>query len=88
VEDPSPARFKGLIRTIASDIVLDDQLNQSDLTFSDLEKAEAAFLRTLSSIYHHRIDYPGFEFDRVPERSFRGSRSHQDPPATFKRWGR
>src|SRR5437867_3756247 len=88
LEDPSPARFKGLIRTIASDIVLDDQLNQSDLTFSDLEKAEAAFLRTLSSIYHHRIDYPGFEFDKVPERSFRGSRAHQDPPPTFKRWGR
>ncbi len=88
LEDPSPARFKGLIRTIVSDIVLDDQLNQSDLTFSDLEKAEEAFLRTLSSIYHHRIDYPGFDFDKVPERSFRGSRSHQDPPPAIKRWGR
>ncbi|OLC56487.1 MAG: hypothetical protein AUH92_00200 [Acidobacteria bacterium 13_1_40CM_4_69_4] len=88
LEDPSPARFKGLIRKIVSDIVLDDQLNESDLTFSGLEKAEAAFLRTLSSIYHHRIDYPGFDFEKVPERSFRGSRAHEDPPPTFKRWGR
>ncbi len=87
LEDPSPARFKGLIRKIVSDVVLDDQLDQSDLTFSDLERAEAAFLRTLSSIYHHRIDYPGFDFEKVQERPFRGSRSHEGPPPTFKRWG-
>jgi putative nucleotidyltransferase with HDIG domain len=88
LEDPSPARFKGLIRKIVSDVVLDDQLDESDLTFSDLERAEAAFLRTLSSIYHHRIDYPGFDFDRTPERSFHGSRTHDEPPQTIKRWGR
>jgi hypothetical protein len=88
LEDPSPARFKGLIRKIVSDVVLDDQLDQSDLTFSDLEKAETAFLRTLSSIYHHRIDYPGFDFEKIPERAFRGSRTHQEPPPTFKPWGR
>jgi putative nucleotidyltransferase with HDIG domain len=88
LEDPSPARFKGLIRKIASDVVLDDQLDECDLTFSDLEKAEAAFLRTLSSIYHHRIDYPGFDFEKTPERLFRGSRTHDDPPPAMKRWGR
>ena len=88
LEDPSPPRFKGLIRKIVSDVVLDDQLDESDLTFSDLERAEVAFLRTLSSIYHHRIDYPGFDFERTPERSFHGSRTHDDPPPTIKRWGR
>ena len=88
LEDPSPARFKGLIRKIVSDVVLDDQLDQSDLTFSDLERAESAFLRTLSSIYHHRIDYPGFDFEKTAERPFRGSRTHEEPPPTFKRWGR
>ena len=88
LDDPSPARFKGLIRTIVSDIVLDDQFDECDLTFSDLEKASAAFLRTLSSIYHHRIDYPGFDFERTPERSFRGSRSHGGAPPRAGRWGR
>jgi len=88
LEDPSPARFKGLIRKIISDVVLDDQFNECDLTFADLEKVSAAFLRTLSSIYHHRIDYPGFDFDKVPERTFRGSRTHEDVPPRFKGWGR
>ncbi len=86
--DPSPARFKGLIRKIVSDVVLDDQFDQCDLTFSDLEKVSAAFLRTLGSIYHHRIDYPGFDFDKVPERPFRGSSTHEDLPKHLKGWGR
>jgi cyclic-di-AMP phosphodiesterase PgpH len=84
LEDPSPARFKGLIRKIVSDVVLDDQFSESDLTFSELETVSAAFLRTLSSIYHHRIDYPGFDFDKVSERPFRGSRTHEDLPTDRK----
>ncbi len=88
LDDPSPARFKGMIRKITSDVVLDDQFDQCDLTFSDLEKVSAAFLRTLSSIYHHRIDYPGFDFDKTPERIFRGSRTHEDLPPHAGRWGR
>jgi hypothetical protein len=86
LEDPSPARFKGLIRKIASDVVLDGQFDECDLTFSDLEKASAAFLRTLSSIYHHRVDYPGFEFEKIQERPFRGSRTHENQPPRAKGW--
>ncbi|HXH28205.1 MAG TPA: HDIG domain-containing protein, partial [Candidatus Polarisedimenticolia bacterium] len=88
LDDPSPARFKGLIRKIVSDVVLDDQFDECDLTFSDLDRVSEAFLRTLGSIYHNRIDYPGFEFDRVTERPFRGSRTHEDLPPPAKRWGR
>lgn len=87
LDDPSPARFKGLIRRIVSDIVLDDQFSECDLTFSDLEKAKAAFLKTLCSIYHHRVDYPGFEFEKVSERPFRSSRTHEQSTRA-RRWGR
>ncbi len=88
LDDPSPARFKGLIRKIVSDVVLDDQFSECDLAFADLEKVSAAFLRTLSSIYHHRIDYPGFDFEKTPERPFGGSRTHEDRPPRLKGWGR
>jgi hypothetical protein len=88
LEDPSPARFKGMIRTIVSDVVLDDQFGECDLTFADLERASAAFLKTLTSIYHHRIDYPGFDFDKTPERPFRGSRTHAALPPRARKWGR
>jgi putative nucleotidyltransferase with HDIG domain len=88
LDDPSPARFKGLIRRIVSDIVLDDQFSDCDLTFSDLEKGKVAFLKTLCSIYHHRVDYPGFEFEKVTERSFRSSKTHLEQPTHKRRWGR
>jgi hypothetical protein len=88
LEDPSPSRFKGLIRRVASDVMLDNQLNESDMTFADLEKVCASFLHTLGSIYHHRIDYPGFDFEKVPERAFRASRTHDEPPDLSARWGR
>ncbi|MFQ5878117.1 MAG: HD family phosphohydrolase [Acidobacteriota bacterium] len=88
LDDPSPARFKGLIRRIVSDVVLDDQFDQCDLTFSELDKVQAAFMKTLSSIYHHRIDYPGFDFEKVSARSFQGSRTHEAPPARVREWGR
>jgi membrane-associated HD superfamily phosphohydrolase len=53
-----------MIKKIAGAIVLDGQLDECDLTFSDLERIEEAFLRTLVSMYHHRLDYPGFDFNK------------------------
>lgn len=65
LEDPTPNRLREVIHKIASTVVLDGQLDECDLTFADLERIEEAFLRTLTSMYHHRVDYPGFEFGRA-----------------------
>ncbi|HEX6852585.1 MAG TPA: HDIG domain-containing protein [Candidatus Polarisedimenticolaceae bacterium] len=64
LEDPTPNRLREVIHKIASSVVLDGQFDECDLTFADLERIEEAFLRTLTSMYHHRVDYPGFEFGR------------------------
>jgi putative nucleotidyltransferase with HDIG domain len=69
VEESSPARFKVVIRKIFNDIVLDGQLDECDLTFADLDKIGEAFLKRLLSIYHQRIDYPGFDFGGQAQRS-------------------
>jgi hypothetical protein len=65
LDDPTPGRMGELIRKVSRAIVLDGQLDECDLTFADLERIEQAFLRTLTSMYHHRVDYPGFEFGRA-----------------------
>lgn len=64
VGDPTPNRLREVIRKVANAIVLDGQLEECDLTFADLEKIEAALLRALTSMYHHRVEYPGFDFGR------------------------
>jgi putative nucleotidyltransferase with HDIG domain len=64
LSDPTPGRLGELIHKVSRSIVLDGQLDDCDLTFADLERIQESFLRTLTSMYHHRVDYPGFEFGR------------------------
>jgi hypothetical protein len=61
--DPTPAKLRGLIRTLFDDCLQDGQLDQTDLTLADLSAVSEAFLRVLSTIFHQRIDYPGFDFN-------------------------
>jgi putative nucleotidyltransferase with HDIG domain len=64
IEEPTPSRLKEMIHRIASRVVLDRQLDSCDLTFDELDKIELAFHRALVGMYHHRVDYPGFDFGR------------------------
>jgi putative nucleotidyltransferase with HDIG domain len=61
--DPTPAKIRALIRTIVEDCLADGQLDRTDLTLSDLKSASDAFGRILSTIFHQRVDYPGFDFN-------------------------
>ncbi len=67
LEEPSPARLKGVIRQIIDYIFLDGQLDECDLTLRDLEKISQGFLRVLMGMHHHRVDYPGFDFEKKVE---------------------
>ncbi len=69
LQDPTPSRLREVIHRLTSSVVLDGQLDECDLTFADLEKIEQAFSRSLVSMHHHRVDYPGFDFDRSPAES-------------------
>jgi putative nucleotidyltransferase with HDIG domain len=64
VDDPTPNRLREMIRKVTNAIVLDGQFEECDLTFADLDRLQEAFLRTLVSIYHHRVDYPGYDFGK------------------------
>ena len=69
--DPNPAKLRALIRTLVEDCLADGQLDQSDLTLGDLNKISEAFVRVLTTIFHKRIDYPGFDFNAEPRREVR-----------------
>jgi len=75
LEVPSPGKLQALIDKIFSNDLEDGQLDDCDLTFSELDKVASAFLWVLTSMYHHRIDYPGFDFNR--RQRTRESSSHQ-----------
>ncbi|NLN17549.1 MAG: HDIG domain-containing protein [Firmicutes bacterium] len=55
---PTPARVEQLVRRIIKERLNDGQLDESDLTFKDLDKVADAFVRVLSGIFHTRVEYP------------------------------
>ncbi len=61
--EPTTGKIRTLIRTILDDCLRDNQLEETDLTLSDLRRVTDAFERVLSTIFHQRIDYPGFDFN-------------------------
>lgn len=69
--DSTPAKLRGLIQTLFDDCLQDGQLDRTDLTLSDLRAVSEAFLRVLSTIFHRRVDYPGFDFNSGTRREKR-----------------
>ncbi len=64
--NPGRQQIRTLLQALIDDCLHDGQLDETDLTLSDLRKVEEAFLRVLTNIYHRRVDYPGFNFNRAP----------------------
>ena len=59
--DPIPARISALVERIVNRFFLDGQLDDCELTLKDLREIRSHFVYLLNSMFHRRIDYPGFE---------------------------
>ncbi len=58
LEDPTPESIRQLVCRIVQDKLSDGQLDESDLTFSELRKIEEVFIHNLTAIMHTRMSYP------------------------------
>jgi outer membrane biosynthesis protein TonB len=56
--DPTPEKIDALIHKLVRSKLNDGQLDESELTFSDLEKICSAFSTVLTGVFHERIEYP------------------------------
>jgi putative nucleotidyltransferase with HDIG domain len=56
--DPTPARIQGMVQKIINKAFSDGQLDECELTLKDLHEIAKSFNKTLSGIFHHRIEYP------------------------------
>ncbi|MBI2570219.1 MAG: HDIG domain-containing protein [Candidatus Schekmanbacteria bacterium] len=65
--NPTHARLKGLVRRIVADKFEDGQFELSTLSLTDLSKIQDAMVHVLTGIYHHRLNYPGIDFE--PDKS-------------------
>jgi membrane-associated HD superfamily phosphohydrolase len=76
--EPTPAKIRAMIQTIVDDCLRDGQFDNCDLTMRDLAVITDALERTVATMYHHRIDYPGFDFNR-PQRKTTDAASSGSP---------
>ncbi|MBN1831820.1 MAG: HDIG domain-containing protein [Deltaproteobacteria bacterium] len=58
VVDPTSSRIKGMVQKIINNAFSDGQLNECELTLKDLNEIAKSFNKTLSGIFHQRIEYP------------------------------
>jgi len=56
--DPTVARIQGMVQKIINKIFSDGQLDECELTLKDLNEIAKSFNKTLSGIFHSRIEYP------------------------------
>jgi len=67
IEEPTPAKLETQINEIIRARFLDGELDECNLTLSDLIQIKQSFLKTLVGIHHHRIKYPETEDENEEE---------------------
>ena len=60
LESPTPENIRYIVTKIIDAILSDDQLDECDLTLRELTQIREAMIKSLISIYHSRVDYPGY----------------------------
>ena len=58
LKNVTPAKLEGVIQRIIQERMEYRQFDECNLTFRDLDKIREAFMKVLSGIFHHRIEYP------------------------------
>lgn len=64
LDRPSAAAIEQMVDRIVDGKLADGQLDESDLTLSDISTLKSVFSKILISAYHPRIDYPAAALER------------------------
>ncbi len=62
IKNPTKSSLKRAITDVFNNYIQDGQLDDSNLSLKEMKSIAESFLSTLYTIYHHRMEYPGFDF--------------------------
>jgi putative nucleotidyltransferase with HDIG domain len=60
LDEPNPENIRFIVTKIIDAILSDDQLDECDLTLREMTMIRESMIKSLISIYHSRVDYPGY----------------------------
>lgn len=73
---PTKANLKRLITEVINASLQDGQLDDSYFSLGELKHVANSFLSTLDTIYHPRVEYPGFDFENKKARAANINKNH------------
>ena len=82
---PDPESIRDIVVRIFDAIVSDGQLDESHLALRELTQIREALITSLTSIYHARIDYPGFNVPAPVDPTAESSADHDERGVTYQR---
>ncbi|HKA20908.1 MAG TPA: HDIG domain-containing protein [Blastocatellia bacterium] len=65
VDEPTPAKLRNMVDMISGRLRDDGQFDECDITLRDLRLVAESFVKVLMGIHHHRIAYPGYDFNQL-----------------------
>lgn len=80
--EPTPSRIESVVRTLSLKRLMDGQFDESDLTLRELQVIEDAVIKSLNSIYHGRIAYPGGPMTGEKDRTRTSAKTQPLPQAS------
>ncbi len=58
LQEPTPERIEELVDRILGFKMSEGQLDEAPLTLEEVNSIKQAFVKVLTGMYHHRLDYP------------------------------
>ncbi|GBC83623.1 Cyclic-di-AMP phosphodiesterase PgpH [bacterium HR11] len=66
LREPTPKKLENVVDRIIEYCLRDGQLDETELTLGELSRIRDALWKTLVTMYHQRVQYPGFDFGEGP----------------------
>ena len=86
LKKPTKPNIRRVISEIINNSLQDGQMDDCEISIKELGDVAESFLDTLYTIYHPRVEYPGFEFEtkikKKPNKKPNNDRNHKPPEKT------
>lgn len=60
LDDPTPENIRLILDRIITSVISDGQFDECNITLQEINPIRETLIKTLVSIYHQRVSYPGF----------------------------
>jgi len=60
--EPTKPQIRKMIDRLIDAIIGENQFVECDITLKDVQRVKDSFFKILTGTFHHRIDYPGYDF--------------------------